>query len=383
MKVLLVSQPASDGVFRHVEGLADYLLSQGVSVHLAYSDRGACDQLQLLVERIAQAGGQTLNLRVGNAPAPADGAALLNLRQLLREIGPDVVHAHSSKAGALVRGLTFFGNTARVFYTPHAYYRMHAPSGLKAKFFHTIERMLARCGTTIGLSADEANFAERQIGVPTDRLVLISNGVDCARYCPPSLEEKRELRAQFGVPPDALVLGTCGRFSSQKDPLTTYGALAKVAATAPDIFFAHLGKGELEPEVDGLLAQHGLAGRCRRIPYLADTAPFYRMLDGFILASLYEGMSYALLEALSTNLPLILSEAPGNRDFSQFGLDRIFWTKPGSVDGVAEAMLAWRGDARSGGAAPNHRQIAIERFSRESSYSRLLDAYRGIVTGSR
>ncbi len=376
MKVLLVSQPASDGVFRHVEGLADYLLAQGAAVHLAYSDRAACDQLPPLVERVAAAGGRTLNLRVGNAPSAADVPALFKLRGMVREIVPDILHAHSSKAGALVRGLALLGGPSRICYTPHAYYRMHAPTGAKARFFHTIERMLARCGTTIGLSADEAVFAENHIGVPTKRIRLISNGVNCTRYRPASREEKRTLREQFGVPPGALVLGTVGRFSAQKDPLTTYAALAKLASDTPELFFVHLGKGELEPEVDALLARHGLAERCKRLPYLADTTPFYRLLDGFVLASLYEGMSYALLEALSTNLPLILTRAPGNQDFAEVGLDRLYWASPSDVDSLAEAIRAWRNDVTSGIAAPNHRALALENFSLESSYGRLFAVYR-------
>jgi len=376
MKVLLVSQPASDGVFRHVEGLAKYLLAQGIEIHLAYSDRAACDQLQPLVDRIAAAGGRTLNLRVGNAPGAADGAALFALRRLVRAVSPEVIHAHSSKAGALVRGLAFFGSKARIFYTPHAYYRMHAPTGAKARVFHAIERRLAHRGTTIALAPDEAAFARARIGVAEKRLRILPNGVNCARYRPATPEEKRALRAQFGVPPDALVLGTCGRFSAQKDPLTTYAALAKIAPDAPDLFFVHLGKGELEPEVDALLAQHGLAARCQRIPYLADTSPFYRMLDGFVLASLYEGMSYALLEALSTNLPLILTQAPGNRDFAEVGLDRLFWAPPADIDALAEAFLSWRREAVSGGPLPNHRSIALKQFSLEASYARLLAAYR-------
>jgi glycosyltransferase involved in cell wall biosynthesis len=377
MKVLLVSQPASDGVFRHVEGLADYLMRQGATVHLAYSDRAACDQLPKLVERVAVGGGQTLNLRVGNSPEPADAPALLALHRIMRATQPEIIHAHSSKAGALVRGLALLGMKRRIFYTPHAYYRMHAPQGAKARAFHAIERALAGCGTTITCSNDETAFANTVIGVRPRRHVLVHNGVDCDRFRPPTPEEKRGLRTQFNIPQDALVIGTVGRFSAQKDPLTTYGAFIKAAATLPSLFFAHLGKGELEPEVDSLLANSGLASRCRRIRYLADTAPFYRVLDGFVLASLYEGMSYAVLEALATGLPLILSCAPGNQDFAGHGLDRIDWVPPENVPALVEAITVWYRRSRSSDdTSNNHREIALRQFSLETSYARIVSAYR-------
>ena len=376
LTVLLVSQPASDGVFRHVEGLAGFLLREGALVHLAYSDRAACDQLGALIDRVVAAGGRTFNLRVGNRPSFADVPALLGLRRFVRATKPDVIHAHSSKAGALVRGLAMFGVDAPVFYTPHAYYRMNAPEGAKARFYHGIERLLAGYGTTITVSSDEATFAQRRIGLKPLRRRIVINGVDCARYRPPSSDERRALRAQFGVPPGALVLGTVGRFSAQKDPVTTYAALARVASAAPEVFFVHLGRGELEPEIDALLVKNGLSGRCLRIPYLADTAPFYQMLDGFVLASLYEGMSFAVLEALAANLPVILSQAPGNQDFSKYGLDHVYWTAPGDVAALAEAILSWRQRAIAQDALPNHRSLAEKHFSAEIGFEGVLAVYR-------
>jgi glycosyltransferase involved in cell wall biosynthesis len=376
VKVLLVSQPASDGVFRHVEGLADYLIAQGLTVHLAYSDRDACDQLPAFVARVAAAGGRTLNLQVGNGPSPADLPALWALLSLIRDTTPDIIHAHSSKAGGLVRGLAFLGLRRRLFYTPNGYFRMHAPNGFKARVFHAIERVLGRRGTTINVSRDEATFAREQLRIPEASCQIVANGVDCERFRPAALEEKRELRARFGVPPEALVLGTVGRFSAQKDPLTTYLALATVLPSIPNLQFVHLGKGELEPAVDALLAEHGLTDRCRRIPYLADTAPFYRMLDGFVLASRYEGMSFAAIESLASGLPLILSRAPGNQDFAHYGLDQVYWTPPDDPEALAEAIQAWSRRTNTESTTPNHRAIAVKQLSVETGYARLLKAYR-------
>jgi glycosyltransferase involved in cell wall biosynthesis len=375
VKVLLVSQPASDGVFRHVEGLADYLLSQGATVHLAYSDRGACDRLPALLTRIAAAGGCHLNMRVGNAPEPADLPAVLALRQLVKRTQPDILHGHSSKAGALVRALGLIGVHEKVFYTPHAYYRMNAPQGAKARIFHGIERFLNDVGTTLTCSTDERAFARDRIGVPDSRLRMIVNSVDCSRFRPGTVEERRSLRAEFGIPEEAVLLGTVGRFSAQKDPLTTYNALAKVAAAIPNLHFFHLGKGELQPEVDALLAAQGLAGRCHQLPYLADTAPFYRMLDGFLLASIYEGMSYAVIESLASGLPLILTQAPGNLDFGLYGLNRVYWAPPRDATALGEAILAFHRQFRESTSPPNHRDIAVREFSFETCYSRILREY--------
>ena len=69
LRLLLVSEPGIDGVFRHVEGLTHYCLRQGIETHLAYSDERGSAGLQKLLATVRAAGGETLNLRVGNAPA--------------------------------------------------------------------------------------------------------------------------------------------------------------------------------------------------------------------------------------------------------------------------------------------------------------------------
>jgi len=256
---------------------------------------------------------------------------------------------------------------------------MHAPSGVKARFFHGIERLLGRCGTTVSVSTDEATFALDHLRVGERHQRTVPNGVDCAHFRPAQREEKRALRAQFGLPGEALILGTVGRFSPQKDPLTTYTALAQVMATAPELHFLHLGKGELEPKVDALLAQRGLSGRCHRIPYLNDTAPFYQMLDGFVLASLYEGMSYAAIEGIATGLPMVLSNAPGNRDFAAMGLDRLYWCPPKDPAALAKAIQQWREDWAHAGPTAVHRNVALARFSLEAAFGNLIALYGEIA----
>jgi glycosyltransferase involved in cell wall biosynthesis len=236
--------------------------------------------------------------------------------------------------------------------------------------------LLGRQGTTISVSKDEAAFARDHLRIPESKQKIVLNGVDCARFRPASPDEKRALRGQFGFPPETLLLGTLGRFSTQKDPLTMYTAITGVMKEAPELHFAHLGKGELESKVDALLAQGEFSKRCHRIRYLADTAPFYRMLDGFVLSSLYEGMSYAAIEALASGLPMILTDAPGNRDFAGMGLDRVYWCPPKDPAALAGAIRRWREESIQKGPTAVHREVALERLSLEAAFGNLIAFYR-------
>jgi glycosyltransferase involved in cell wall biosynthesis len=381
MKVLIVSQPASDGVLRHVDLLCRYLIRRGVHVLLAYSDLRACDQLHDLVRHVRESDGATLNLRTGNAPQWADVSAGRRLAALIRKERPDVIHAHSSKAGGLVRALGLLGLRRPIFYTPHAYFRMHDRQNWKARVFHQAERWLGRVGTSIAMGKYEENFARTVLRVPPEQCIIIPNGIDTELFCPVDLEKKRSLRRELGLPLDAPILGTVGRFSAQKNPEFVYAALAQVLVRTSEVFFVHLGKGELEPKIDAFLAGKPFRSRIKRISYLADSRRFYQMLDGFVLASRYEGMSFAALEAFSCDLPAILTNAPGNTDLADYGFSQVWRVEPEDVNGLTEAMLAWLASFRLGD-RPNHRQVMLRFFADEICNSRVLEAYqRAIAVG--
>jgi glycosyltransferase involved in cell wall biosynthesis len=144
-----------------------------------------------------------------------------------------VIHAHSSKAGALARALVWLGVRQPVFYTPHAYYGLSGKGGMKSRVFNAIETVLGRVGTTINLSEGERAFARDSLKIPQARLRLIANPVDCVRFRPADAAKRKEIRAALGVPADAILLGSVGRLAFQKDPITLYHAFAKACQKGP------------------------------------------------------------------------------------------------------------------------------------------------------
>lgn len=377
MKVLIVSEPGVDGVFRHVEGLVRYLLRQKVTVALAYSSRRGGDRLQALVVEMNGQGAATLDLEVGNSPGPADALALFRLAKLAHSFQPDAIHGHSSKGGALARALKVFGVKARYFYSAHAYFGMNGKKGLRTNLYNGIEKKLGGIGHTINMSKSEAAFALEIVKIKKSQQLFVFNGVDTAHFVPVSREKRHQLRMNLNLPLEAHIFGTVGRTSAQKDPLTIYRALEIALKTEPNLHLAHLGRGELDEEINNFVSQNRLTSNVHRFPYLSDPVPFYQALDSFALSSIYEGMSYAVLETMSVNLPLVLSSCPGNIDFGDFGLSHIYWNTPRNPNELAESLLRCYADSLKTDRQINHRQIAMERFSEDTCFGQMLAAYRG------
>jgi glycosyltransferase involved in cell wall biosynthesis len=380
MKVLMVSEPGDNGVFRYVEALVSFLVEQDINVHLAYSDRRSSRQLPELVRFVEQHGGDTLNLGVSNRPAPADLGALRALHRLVRSVRPDIIHSHSSKGGALARLLPFCGIRARQIYHPHAYAGMRPQSRLGRTFFDAVEFALGHCGLTINASPDEQDYARLTLHLPATRTRCIPNGIDTRQFTPATPAAKRALRRARGLPVDALILGTLGRASPQKDPLTLYQAFVLALERQPHLLLYHLGRGELDAQLDEFIRRQRMQGRIIRQAHDDFPVDFYRCLDGFALTSVYEGFSLAAIEAMSCDLPLILSNAPGNHTLLELPLSHLTAAPPGDVVGFTLAINQWAAVRRhAGGWASNHRATAIREFDSRCNFQRVLEIYRSLL----
>ncbi len=381
LRVLLVVEPGTDGVFRHVEGLVKYLIEQGQHVFLAYSDKRGSADLVLLIAHVEAHGGRCLNLKVGNAPTPGDVSAFYRLWNFAREIRPDIIHSQSSKAGILARALALVGVKGQQVYTPHAYYGLTPRSGLKNQFFNSIETVFGHIGRTINTSEDEQHFALKKLRLPAARSLLIYNTVNTRTFQPPTTEETIAARREMGLPEEGIILGSMGRLSFQKDPHTLYRSFRLLDQSQTPCHLFHVGKGENKDSVDALIRELDLKANITRLPYLGQPAKFYHAIDALFLPSRYEGCPTVALEALSSNIPLILSEAPGTNFLTELQLTHCWSAPVGDAPGFAHAISAWLADIPKGRAS-NHRDVAIALFSSDRIYGQNLELYRNLTAPS-
>ncbi|HEY8993050.1 MAG TPA: glycosyltransferase [Lacunisphaera sp.] len=372
MKALLVSEAGMDPVLGFVEPFVHFLADQGIEVHYAYGGQGN-DRLQSLVDFVHSRGGKTLNLAIGNRPALLDFRALRDLRAFVGYVRPDVIHSHGAKAGVLARALPPLGVHTPQIYQPHDYPGMRERPSLHRVCSDVIERLLGRWSTTVNISADEHAYAVRRLRLPAIRTVSFTHGIDTGHFHPVSATEKGHLRSRLGLPTQGRILGTLSASVPQKDPLTIYKAFAAALAHEPDLFLLHVGCGELDAQLDRFIARSWLVGRIIRVPTLPNPVDFHRAIDGFILASGDEGLSPAVMEAMSCNLPLFLSDSPGHQELQKLPLTHLRVARTGDFLSFARAILAWCTETP---ALCNHRACAVQYFDSRDTYANILSLYR-------
>ncbi|MEC7962024.1 MAG: glycosyltransferase, partial [Pseudomonadota bacterium] len=299
MRILIVLEPSGGGSGRNALDLVAATLDCGHDTHLIYS---ATRMDPLFASRLGSiCPSRRHRVDMDRAPGPRDLFALRGLRRVLWRLGPfDVIHAHSSKAGALTRLLPRrYG--ARI-YTPHAFRTMDpACRGIAREVFGGVEGALARWATDalICVSPDEMAEAQR-LRAPLDRTHLVPNGVPTANPAAPLS------RVDMNLSPTDVVFGFVGRLSAQKDPLAFVEAIARIKDPT-HIRAIIVGAGELEAQLQQQINAMGL-GEVIHCVGQDDAARYYPLFDVFVLTSRYESMPYVLIEAAEAGLPMIATD---------------------------------------------------------------------------
>ena len=228
-----------------------------------------------------------------------------------------------------------------------------------------------------------------EAGLPSGKFRLIPNGVDLTRFHPARDGEKRALRARHGLPVDLPLVLFVGFFSREKCPDLLFDAWTDTFARGPASALVIVGRSRSDYyEIDASIADRvradaarlGCADRLFLVEHTADIEQHYRAADIFALPSLREGLPNAVLEAMATGLPCVVSRLPGVTDtMITDGVDGLL-VPPGDRGALAAALRALLSDpdrgARLGAAA---RRTVSDRFSLAATAAEYLRMYRELT----
>jgi glycosyltransferase involved in cell wall biosynthesis len=231
-------------------------------------------------------------------------------------------------------------------------------------------------------------------GLPRERLRLIPNGVDTARFRPAAAGERELLRHALNLPPDTRIVLFVGFFSHDKRPDLLFDAWAKTAVSvAPDSALLFVGATQSPYfEIDGRLAERirtlahalGLDRRVRFVEWTHEIERFHRAADIFVLPSIREGMPNALLEAMASEIPCIASRLEGVTD-TIIEHERNGLLVPPSDGSALQAALRHCFENRECAQAlgAEARRTVKERFELDAAAGQYFNAYRELQEAGR
>lgn len=247
-----------------------------------------------------------------------DITAIRQLRAMIRERKPDIVHAHGSKALVAV-GLAAAGTSALSVHTAHGWsFHDHMSGMMRLAQAAVLRHSLKRADAIIAVSeATRVKGLQAGVGRP-EQYRVIYEGADLQRFVvPPGTRE--QARQELDLPLEAPVMGTVMRLSAQKAPLDWLQAAQRVAEACPEAYFVVIGGGPLATEVEAGVNSAGLASRFRLTGPRHDVERLVSAFDIFSLASLWEGFPIVYEEASAAGLPLVGTSVDGAAELIEEG----------------------------------------------------------------
>ena len=324
MKILLLTEASAAGVGRHVIDLGEALTAAGHQCCILYGSKRMDQRFATRVRQFQN----SRSIAITKNPSPSDLGVARQIRGYIQKHGPfDILHAHSTKAGLLLR-LAAIGCPGAVIYTPHAPLTMNPalPRLVRVVIAQSERALCSLTDRVIAVSHEEAQHL-RECGLPKRKVSVVPNGI-----------------AQSGPPPTpkpdnsaSVCIGFLGRLSPQKNAGLLIAAFALVLKSHPAVSLIIAGTG---PDLTALRIQVVRLGVADRVTWLdgADGNAM-RTFDIFALPSSYEGMPYVLLEALAAGLPIVATAVGGVRSVIEHGKEGLV-TAPGDVEQFAMALSA-------------------------------------------
>jgi glycosyltransferase involved in cell wall biosynthesis len=229
----------------------------------------------------------------------------LRIRAEIRRQRYDVVHTHTSIAGAMGRVAAWSAGTPVRVHMLHAYAGHDAVPQPKRSLFRAVERLLGLFTTHyVAGSAFIRDVGVRNRVVPASRTTVIhySSRQQVGDATP---ADRARLRAGLGLPEDALIVALVGRVEDQKGVDHLVRAARTVTAQVPAAHVVVVGDGTRRAEMERLTADLGLAGRVHFTGWRHDLTDVMRAIDVLALPSRWEAFGIVNLEAMAAARPVV------------------------------------------------------------------------------
>ncbi len=279
-----------------------------------------------------------------------DFASVFQLKKIIQKEGAACAHLHSAKGGFIGRIACSLAKQ-KSLYTPHALSYLSF-TGVKRKAFFSLEKFAKRFTYKIlAISHSEAERCVKDLGHKRENIFVIPNSLVIDNYWyNTNTAHLHRLEGKYTI-------GNIARLTPQKNPvLFVEIAAAVIKKMGTDVHFYILGIGEHDHLMDAVQAkikEHNIAANLHLLERgdLQTSIHFLQQLHVFLFPSVFEGLSYALLEAMLQGVPPVVSNVDGNNDVIQNGVNGFTCNALGEyVDGIvsllqSETMQKQLGDA--------------------------------------
>lgn len=315
------------------------------------------------------------------------GGRVLELRQLLQTVGPDLLNTAifdadvTSRLAAVKTRIPVLTSLVNTTYDP---VRLEDPHirRWRLRSVQAVDGWTARHLTAhfhaITNAVKEA--AVRDLRLDPNRVTVVERGRDPSRLGEPSSMRRDRARRSLGLPASDPVVVTVGRQEFQKGQWLLLEAMPRIVSGHPTTTLLVAGRsGNASRRLQDVMHAVALNGRVRMLGHRVDVPEILAAADLFVFPSLYEGLGGALIEAMALGLPIVASDLPAIREVVEPGGNAILIPPgaPGEIAGAVDSLI--RDPLRRSTMGARSREIFEQRFTLERSVTRMIELFERVA----
>jgi glycosyltransferase involved in cell wall biosynthesis len=256
------------------------------------------------------------------------------IREILRKEKIDIVHTHGARA---LSNLLYpaSGIPVPIVHTVHGWsFHDYLPAWKKRLRIAGEKFLTSRASINIAVSESNKRIGLQEFGA--FHCEVINNGVDLSLY---NRDDKADIRGEFGIAPNAVLISFVARFIHDKNPLALLKAFHRVQDGHPEARLIMVGNGPAREAAITLAAELGMTGKVHFPGFRTDVPDILAASDIFCLPSIKEGLPVSLIEAMASGNAVIATDVQGCNDVVTQGQDGLLVPMEGLEDNLTKALL--------------------------------------------
>ena len=263
-----------------------------------------------------------------------DISAFFTIRRIIRQVKPDIVHTHTSKAGIIGRFAAWSAGVRHIVHTPHGHIFYGYFNSFVSSVFIMIERLASRITNKITVLTGKGLSAHVRMGIDSeDKFTVIHSGVDVSRY---SNGDGDSIRSETGYT-GKVIVGWAGRLVPIKNCSLFIESASLIKKRNPDTRFIVAGDGEERELIERLAEKLNLSGSLTFLEDCKDMPSVMAAFDVFVLSSHNEGFGRVLVEAMASGAVVVSTHVGGTPDVIEDGVSGML-VPPGNPSAMADAV---------------------------------------------
>lgn len=379
MKILyLITQSELGGAQRYIFDLAKNLNSSNI---ILVASGGENDK-EWLAKKLSQENIEYLHLKnLKREISPLnDLKSLFEIRSLIKAFKPDLIHLNSTKIsilGSIAPKLLL--KKSKIVYTAHGWVFNEDLNTIKKNFYKILERYTAFLKNKILTVSEFDKKTALQLGIKKEKLKTIYNGIKSLQ-----LKTREDARSTLSkhlnikIKSDDFLIGSIGNLYKNKGFGYLLNSIKQVLSENYNLKLVIIGEGEKREQLMRIIKEEKLEKNVFLSGKIDNASALLSAFDIYVNSSIKEGLSYTILEAMQAKIPIIVTNAGGNPEMIEDGING-FVAEKKDIDDIANKIINLLQNKNKADLFALNSQEKLKQFSLDLMVGKTFNIYKSLT----